>query len=196
MVEMPDEKEEKFDEGQLARVYLAILSRYKDYIEEKESLSVAELPTLVRPDSERVLERAEEIKKNFGMYSYEKDFYSAGKAAFDFTKKIEDIALQIQFWLTPDDTIALMMGDLLDRNIVLCSLLVALGNPSSKVFVKVKDSLREIFVYCEFTDRLLVFDLNNGVKEFYSREAMLDSFDIKNEVTAYEFNNSTYANIV
>lgn len=44
-------------EGRLNNLYLAVISRYKEYIEEKEGLSVAELPTLVTPNSEKVAKR-------------------------------------------------------------------------------------------------------------------------------------------
>ena len=126
--------------GKLNQLYLAIISRYKEYIQEKEGLSVAELPTLVTPKDEALVKKAAEIKAGFEGYTYERDFQKASAAAFSFVKSgIEDAVLPLEFWLSPRDTLAYGMGDMIDKNILLCSLLIALGNPSAKVLVRMKD---------------------------------------------------------
>lgn len=180
----------------LAQVYLAIISRYRDYIEEKEGISVAELPTLVTPRSDRVQARADAIKGLFPAYSYDNDFETAALAAFNFVKnEIDDAVLPLQFWLSPEDTLTFMMGDSLDKGILLCSVLIALGNPSSKVFVRIKDGSMESFVYYEHNGSVKLLDLKNGAKEHAGKDSMIKSFDIDDETTAYEFNNQAYADI-
>ena len=57
------------------QLYLSIILRYSSYIESKENLSVAELPTLVTPNSTAVSEISEQIKGD--NYSYESSFYDA-----------------------------------------------------------------------------------------------------------------------
>ena len=52
-------------ETRLSQLYLSIISRYKGYIEEKEELAVAELPTLVLPKGELVTRKANEIRGTF-----------------------------------------------------------------------------------------------------------------------------------
>jgi hypothetical protein len=182
--------------GRLNQVYLAIISRYSDYIQEHEGLSVAELPTLVTPKNEAVARKAAEIKGVFGNYSYDRDFYQAATEAFKFVRdEIESAVLPLEFWLSPEDTLSYKMGDTMDKNILLCSVLVALGNPSAKVLVQMKGENVSVLVHCEFNSKECVFDLEDGAKEFESKEAMLASLNIDEETTAYEFNNQTYLDI-
>jgi hypothetical protein len=182
--------------GKLNQLYLAIISRYKDYIQEKEGLSVAELPTLVTPKDEAVVKKAAEIKGGFEGYTYERDFYPAATAAFSFVKTgIEDAVLPLEFWLSPRDTLTYTMGDMIDKNILLCSMLIALGNPSAKVFVKMKDENFGAFVYCTFNNKIYKFDMGNGAKEFENKETLIASLGIDDDTTAYEFNNQAYLDI-
>lgn len=190
-----DSPEKSSREERLNQIYLAIIARYKDYIEEKEGLSVAELPMLVMPDSEKVKTKADEIKSGFLNYVYETNFYDASTRAYEFVKKeVEDATLPLQFWLTPEETLEFMMGDTMDKNILLCSMLVRLGNPSAKVLVKMVDT-RKVHVYYEFKDKIYMFDFDSGIKEFNDKKEMLKSLEIKDETTAYEFNNQMYADI-
>ena len=152
-------------EGRLNNLYLAVISRYKEYIEEKEGLSVAELPTLVTPNSERVIEKANWIRSKFLNYTYDKDFYDASIMAFDFINdEIEDVTLPLQFWISPDEVMTFMMGDIMDKSILLCSILIRLGNPSSRVFVKIDDSARKVFVYYEFGEEFPCTGMREGAK--------------------------------
>lgn len=180
----------------LNQLYLAIISRYKDYIGEKENLSVAELPTLVIPGNIKVKEKAEEIKSEFLNYTYEADFSKAASTALDFiNKEISDVILPLQFWLTPNETLTFMLGDAMDRSILLCSILVSLGNPSSKVLVMMLENKRSVVVYYEFNGRTYVLDAS-GTKEFGSKDEMLKSFEFKDDTIVYEFNNQMYADII
>jgi hypothetical protein len=188
-------------EAKLNEVYLDIILRYKELIEEKEHLSVSELPTLVTPKSNLVAKEIERIKSSFGIYNYNSDFFEASVQCFSFVKnEIGDLTLPIQFWLTPDDTIRFRLGDLLDRNILLCSMLLALGNPSSKVFVAIKGSIRVIFTYYEFEDHTYVLDilkdeikLVTKVRDFIHGIG-LDEKD--GDTTVYEFNDKVYLDVV
>lgn len=182
--------------SRLNQLYLAIISRYKDYIQEKEGISVAELPTLVTPKDESVVRKVAEIKGGFPAYSYEQNFVQACATAFAFVKDdVEDVALPLEFWLAPKDTLSYMMGDVIDKNILLCSMLVALGNPSAKVLVRMKDERVSAFVYCVFGGRISMFDLGNGTKEFPTKDAMVASLGIDDDTTVYEFNNQAYLDI-
>jgi hypothetical protein len=195
---LEDEKEREIDrEMRLNQVYLAIISRYKDYIEEREHISIAELPTLVTPASELVVKKADELKSAFGTYSYDSHFYEVGINSFYFVKdKITDISMPIQFWMTPEETISFGMGDLLDRNILLCSLLIALGNPSAKVLVYTKEDVRKVFTYYEFGGKAYMLDFAKGFKRYENRAAMIKTLDLNKEDVSYEFNNNMYIDII
>jgi hypothetical protein len=180
----------------LAGLYLAIISRYKDYIEEKEELSVAELPTLVTPRADDIVSKADEIKGKLAPYFYDRDFISAAHIAFEFVSTaIEEVALPVQFWLTPEETLRFRAGDRMDKSILLCSLLIALGNPSAKVFMLIRDNERNTCVYFEFSGRVTVMDFKRGIDEYANRNELLERFSITDEDTAYEFNNRSYADI-
>lgn len=191
-----DEATDLGREGRLNNLYLAIISRYKEYIEEKEGLSVAELPTLVTPNSEKVTEKANWIKSKFLNYTYDKDFYDASMMAFGFVNdETEDVVLPLQFWISPDEVITFMMGDIMDKAILLCSLLIKLGNPSARVFVKMDDSARRVFVYHEFSSKFHVLECGKEKREFNSRDDVLQSLQFNEDTVAYEFNNQMYADL-
>ncbi len=180
----------------LNKLFLTIISRYSEYIEEHENLSVAELPTLITPKNGAIITKADEIKSHFGAYKYDKDFNNASIKAFDFVKEnVTEVVLPLQFWLVPEETLAFMMGDAFDRNVLLCTMLIALGNPSAKVLVAMKGDSRKIFVYYEHQGFVL-FDINDGTKQFKTKEELLESLRIGDETTAYEFNDNVYTNII
>ncbi len=183
--------------SKLNQIYLLIISKYKEYIEEKEELSVAELPTLVMPKAKAVSRKAEEIRNAFRNYSYEINFKDAASKAFQFVSlEIDDINLPLQFWLTPEETMRFMGGDITDKNILLCSMLIALGNPSSKVLVVINGSERKIAVYYEFGGGIVAFDTVGGsMNSFETRDALLESLSIGEDTTAYEFNDQMYIDI-
>ena len=181
----------------LNNIYLLIISKYKDYIEEKEALSVAELPTLVTPKAAMVARKAADIKSEFDNYDYDANFYDAGMKAFDFVSRgIGSTALPIEFWLMPEETLRFMLGDVTDKSILLCSILIALGNPSSKVVVVSRDSMRSIYVYYEFGGSVVMMDVENGkVEKFGNKDDMLKAFSLDDESAAYEFNDQMYVDI-
>ena len=182
--------------ARLNKIYLAIISRYRDYIEEHENVSVAELPALVTPKNAAVVSKVDEIKTSFGRYDYDKHFPEARTSAFAFVKeKVEDVVLPLQFWLVPEETLAFMAGDTFDRCVLLCSLLVGLGNPSAKVAVVVKGETRRVFVYCEFSGSAYMFALDGGIKKFSTKQDMISSLKIDADTTAYEFNDRTQADM-
>lgn len=195
MSETPDLQAEKA--AKFNQILLLIVSRYKDYIEEKEEISVAELPRFVMPTAQLVAKKANEIKEGISNFSYDSNFKEASMSAFNFVKdNIEEIILPLQFWLNPEDLLKFTGGDITDKNILLCSLLIALGNPSSKVIVVTNDADRNIKVYYEFNNAITMMDVISGdIKEFPSREEMLKSFNITENVTAYEFNDQMYVDI-
>jgi len=183
-------------ETRLSQLYLSIISRYKGYIEEREELAVAQLPTLVLPKGELVVRKAGEIRNSFTNYSYDTDFPKAAMKAFDFVREeIEEVILPLQFWLTPDETAEFRLGDRIDRNILLCSVLVALGNPSAKVFVIKRESGVSTYTYFEIDGRTVLMNVENGTSVFASREEMIKQFRIGEDDTAYEFNHQSYIDV-
>lgn len=180
-------------------IYLEIIMRYRDHIEEKEALYLADLPQLVTPEDESVMLLANEVKSNFPAYLYNENFPEAAKLAYDYVRnRIAPVSIPIQFWLRPAQTIKYGAGDLFDKAVLLCSVLIALGDPASRVVVITKGSERHFIAYSEYQGRTLVMDVENGVREFKSLDALVNEMQLgeDDDSAAYEFNDKMYRNIV
>ncbi|MGI0141882.1 MAG: hypothetical protein ACREBF_04530 [Candidatus Micrarchaeales archaeon] len=180
------------------QLYLAMILRYKDYIEEQENLNVAELPKLITPQDDDVLNVANRIKNTFDPYSYHDNYVAAAKRAYDYVKsEIASVSLPIEFWLRPSDTIKSGAGDIFDQATLLCSILIALGNIGAKVITVVKPTERRFVVYSEFNGNIIAFDLEKGYGGFDNQERLFDSLALKgDDITAYEFNEKMYNDLV
>ena len=173
--------------------------RYKDYIEENENLYVAELPKLITPYEESVVGVANKIKSSFPMYKYEENFSDAFRLAYSYVKdEILLVNLPIQFWLKPEEVIRCGAGDIFDKATLLCSIIIALGNVSTKLVIKAGESERSFVVYSEFNNYIIAADLEKGVKEYSSREELFKEMGLdklSDDITAYEFNDKMYNSI-
>ncbi len=179
------------------QLYLFIINKYKELIESEETKSLSDLPEMITPDSKLVNDLSKNIKGKFNFYYYYDNFYAAGRVAFDYVvKDVKNFSLPIQFWLHPDDVINLKIGDIIDKNILLCSLLISLGNYSAKVLVIDRVDYKSVFVYCEFNYRYMLFDIkNNHVEMFNSNTDMFSFIKLDDKTSAYEFNNLSYFDI-
>ena len=184
--------------GRLNQIYLMIISRYKDHIESSEEISVAQLPTMVMPKSMVVMQRANIIKKMFTSYNYTSDFKNAANIAFEFIiNNVEEINLPLHFWLTPEETLRFMAGDIIDRAILLCSIFIALDNPSSKVLIVTNESNRVILVYYELDGKTVMYDISKRIiNEFQSHASMISSLSNDGNTNIYEFNDQMYVDII
>ena len=180
------------------QIYLQVILRYKEHIEQNENLNVAELPKLITPTDENVVASASKIKTTFDNYSYNSNFLGAAKLSYEFViNHISQVSLPIEFWLYPADTIKCEAGDVFDKATLLCSMMIALGNPSSRVISLVRPNERRFIVYCEFDDAVFAFDLDRGLIKFESKEKLIESLVLKgnDDTTAYEFNDKMYENL-
>lgn len=180
-------------------LYLEIINRYRDYIEEHENLYIAELPKLVKPDEKSVAAFASALTAKMDGYGYDRDFPKAAMAAFAHVNEaIAPAVTPVQFWLAPEQTLSLRCGDSFDKAVLLCSLIIALGNPSSRIIIATGDNYRVFLVYFEFNGELTVMDIEaKKSSAFKSKEEILRAYDIKDSesTSAYEFNNKMYIDI-
>ena len=181
-------------------IYLEIIMRYKEHIEEHEGLYIADLPKLVTPSDESVILLAREIQNNFPVYTYDENFPDAAQQAYQYVKnKINLISIPVQFWLKPSETIKYGAGDLFDKAVMLCSTLIALGNVSSRIVVVARgDEERHFIVYSEFKGHIISINVEKGVKEYKNLDELLKEIDVgrDEDTTAYEFNDNMYRDIV
>ncbi len=180
-------------------IYLEIIMRYREHIEEKEGIYITDLPKLVTPSNESVIFLAREVQNNFPVYSFNDNFPDAARLAYQHVKdKIMDISLPLQFWLSPADTIKYGAGDVFDKATLLCSVLIALGNVSSRIAVVVRGEERHFVVYSEFKDSIIAINIEKGVTDYKNFDALMKALNLGNsdDTTAYEFNDKMYRDIV
>jgi hypothetical protein len=180
-------------------LYLEIIMRYKDVIEHGETLYVAELPKLVTPTDENVIAAVSKITSAFHIYIYDENFLEAAQQAHKFVKEeITTVSPPIQFWLRPGQALMMQAGDTFDKAVLLCSMLIALGNVTSKIITTVNDDGKRQVICCEYKGEQVIVDLDDGVSKAGSREEMLEMLGIKKGKvsTAYEFNDKMYNDLV
>lgn len=181
------------------KIYLSVIMRYKDSIEENENLYIAELPKLILPQDASVVAVARNITSVFPAYEYENDFRNALKMAYEYvSKEVAAVSLPIQFWQRPNETISNGAGDLFDKAVLLCSIMISLGAIPSKIIIAVKeDGERNFLVYTEYKGKILFVDIEQGVGELESKEGLLKKLNIgkDSEISAYEFNDKMYVDL-
>lgn len=181
------------------KIYLSIIMRYKDYIEEHEGLYVTELPRLVTPEDSAVEAVASTIRNSLPAYAYERDFLEAARLAQLYVKeKISSVSIPIRFWQRPAETLANSAGDPFDKAVLLCSILIALGGVPTKIIIAASDEKRDFLVYSEYRGELVVVDMEKGVSSAHSKEDLLSRLKIGIDpgMSAYEFNDKMYSNIL
>ncbi|MDE1855192.1 MAG: hypothetical protein KGH57_02650 [Candidatus Micrarchaeota archaeon] len=179
-------------------LYLEMIMRYREKIEEGEKLHLAELPKLVTPGDESVMAAANKIREAFPSYTAEKDFPDAARKSYDFvSESIVRISPPLQFWLKPSEVISIGAGDVFDQAVLLCSMLISLGNLSAKVIASVKNDEKNFAVYYELNGKLIVMEFGKGVRELKDRNELLANMGIYmgSEATGYEFNDKMYSNL-
>jgi hypothetical protein len=180
-------------------LYLEIIMRYKDEIEKGETVYVADLPKLVTPGDEAVTTVVKNIMSSYPAYDFEENFLAAAQQAQEYVKdKIATVSSPIQFWLKPNQVISLQAGDSFDKAILLCSMLIALGNPSTKIITSIKDNERKHLIYFEYQNELLCIDLEKGMDKVNSKEELFKRIGVnkETEMIAYEFNDKMYNNLL
>jgi len=180
----------------LNRAYAKIIERYKKQIEEMETKSIADLPLLITPKDEKVDELKREIikkveEKTGEVYSFKLHFLEAAKEAIKIVNSFETISLPLEFWFLPKEVIDLQAGDVVDKAILLCSILISLGNEAAKVLMKIEPQKekREAYVIFDFNNESYIVDISKktfrkGKKENICKGAIV-----------YEFNDKGYSEL-
>ncbi len=177
-------------------LYLEMIMRYREKIEEGERLYMAELPKLVTPSDETVVAAANKIKGEFLSYNFDTDFPEAMRKAYAFvSSSISQVSPPIEFWLRPNQVLGIGAGDVFDQAVLLCSILIGLGNLSAKVVVSVKNETEKDYaVYCEFGGKILAVEIGKGMSELKDKNELLAKIGVfmGSETTVYEFNDKMY----
>ncbi len=126
---------EELDAKTKLEIYKAVLSRYKDIIAEKESLSISEIRQKVSPYNDIIRDIKEEITADMVGYNPEKDFMAAAQKAMSYVRRIRTCEFAFTFWMDFKEMQELRIGTAMDKAILLAALLRSLGSEDVRVLV-------------------------------------------------------------
>ncbi|VVB98673.1 Uncharacterised protein [uncultured archaeon] len=169
------------------RIYKFIIERYREVIEEQETRSVSDMKAAVKPHEPKIAEIKEALTGEFHPYVYEENFLAAAKMAYEYVSSFRTVSVPVSFWLSFTDMGELMAGDEIDKSILLCSLLRALGSENAKVFVT--DS-KNSYVLFQFSGKSYVVD--HSQKEIAAKETGEDALQSIKGKILYSFNDKEY----
>jgi hypothetical protein len=122
------------------RIYGMIIERYREPIENGERRSITALRERISPYSEFIVKLRDRLLSSFQDYSYEKDFGIASIVAVNYIKGIRNVTLPVSFWINFDEIDRSGAGDVMDKALLLASLLRAFGSQSAKLIITSKGS--------------------------------------------------------
>lgn len=167
-----------------------IIERYQKFIEDGEAKSIAELRGLVRPLDHSVVEMKINVQDAFHPYVYEKHFIPAVQKALDMIFTYKPVTLPVNFWLSFEEIQRLNASDDIDRAIVLCSLLRALGSESARVLIS---KSKEAFVTFTFGGKQFIIEIAKRTMSAYPPND--DSLVQIMHLVMYSFNDRDYEDL-
>ena len=168
-------------------VYKLVVERYRKFIEDSESKTIAELRSLVRPLDSSITELKISIQDQFHPYLYQDHFLKAAEAGLDLVFSWKPVQMPISFWVSFSDMARLRAADDIDRAIVLCSLFRALGSDNAMVLIGKNKSA---WVRFGFGDKEYVVDIaHKAMNAFTLKDDSLKQFMFG---ILYSFNDREY----
>ncbi len=182
-MEMPED----IDAQTKLKLYLLMVSRYKDLISEKESHSVSEIRQRVSPYGESVKKISRRLLPKPDFYIYERDFFAAAQKAISYIRDIKTVEFSITFWMEFTEIDELRIAGVMDKALLLAALLRSFG--SQDTLVKVTKSENPYVSFsCEGQEYLFV----PGSGSLLAGDDAVAIF--KKDPLAYSFNDLVYEN--
>lgn len=176
-------------------LYRKILSRYRDLIEAQESKSISEMLSLADPSQPAVIMVKTRLVNAFNLYVFERDFEAAANAAFEFVRDhIENDAMPLDFWLSAQDVVELGCGDEVDKALLLCAVLQALGCSNARIVVET-EPFKHAFVAFEHKNSFYLFDASHDIRMVGEEKEVLARYFAERGTrgkVVYEFNHKGY----
>lgn len=124
------------DDRKKAAIYLLMLNRYKDVISERETKTITEIRSLVKPHQPFIDSLVKRIIP---------DWPQCGKAAaldrvVGYFRTIETCEFAVTFWLKPEEIDELKVADTPNKAVLFASVLRTLHFDDAKVYVTKNDS--------------------------------------------------------
>ncbi len=117
------------------KIYMLVVNRYRDLISEKEERSVSEIRQRVSPYNDLVKSLRDRLLSDFHPYTYERDFMQAAQGAISHVTEMKTFRMLIPFWMTFEEMEELKAGGVMDKALLLTSLLRALDSRDARVMV-------------------------------------------------------------
>jgi len=121
------------EESKKNKLYLLMLNRYKDYINEKEAKTVTEMRGTVKPQSDFITGLKKKMISED--YKYEKDFLNAVNKAIEYLRGIDTFEFAINFWMDFEEIDAVKAADSVNKAVLFASLIKRFGCDETKVLV-------------------------------------------------------------
>ena len=172
------------------KLYDIILNRYRTMIERSESKTIADLKALIQPKDETVVRVKDQLIDEFKPYLFEKHFYMVAERAHKFVSEMKTVKTPVDFWLTSKEFLELKGGDMMDKAVFLCSLLIALENNDAYVIVGV-DGGTKIAVGHRTGNGWRFLDPTTGTSINGDKDALIKQWFAGAE-RMYEFNDREY----
>ncbi len=176
--------------GLQLEIYKVIIERYQKFIEDGEAKSIADLRGLVRPLDHSVVEMKINVQDAFHPYVYEKNFIQAVQKSLDMVFSFRAVSLPLNFWLQFEEMQHLNAADDIDRAILLCSLLRALGSESVRVLIT---KTKEAMVTFAFGNKQFVIEISKKAMSAYPLGD--DQFVQIMHSVLYSFNDREYEDL-
>ncbi|MFH1095413.1 MAG: hypothetical protein V1728_04305 [Candidatus Micrarchaeota archaeon] len=164
-----------------------VIERYRKFIEDGESKTIAELRSLVRPADSAVVEMKMLISDQFHPYVYGQNFLHAVQKALDTVFSYKKVSMPVSFWTSFGDITRLHAGEDIDKALLLCSLLRALGSDGARVLIGKE---KNAWVAFDFGEKHYVIDIANRTMSAYPLDD--DAIHAFMHAVQYSFNDKEY----
>jgi len=168
-------------------IYRVVINRYKDTINDKESLTISEIRQRVSPYNDIIRGIKDEITKDMIPYYYKRQFFDAAQRAISYIRSLKTCEFAFAFWMDFDDMDKLKLGTPMDKAIMLAAILRSLESEDVLVMVTKKGKPYVKFLW---EDKQYLFVPDSG-----SLLVGEDSMKIfSDDSVSYSFNDLVYEN--
>ena len=115
------------------KLYMLIVSRYKDLISKQEEQNITEIRQRCSPYNDYVRSLKERLIARLPVYEFKKNFSQALPLILDYIESIQNFELSIPFWMTFNEIEEIKAAHPMDKAILLTALLRSLDVPNAKV---------------------------------------------------------------
>ncbi|MDO8554251.1 MAG: hypothetical protein Q7S22_05565 [Candidatus Micrarchaeota archaeon] len=117
------------------KLYMLIVSRYKDLIAKQEEQNITELRQRCSPYTDFIKNLKDQLIARLPVYDYKTNFSQALPLILDYIESIHNFELSIPFWMSFEEIVEIKAAHPMDKAILLTALLRAIDTPNVKVLL-------------------------------------------------------------